>query len=61
MAGPTPRLCAWVTQLRSPCKHPSGGDDVSALIGPGAVSDVVTTELIGRHTTTLAKQKYVYK
>ena len=35
MGGPSPRPCVWATQLRSPKKHRSGGDTVSALTGPG--------------------------
>ena len=66
MGGPSLRPCAWATQLRSRKKHRSGGDIVSALTGPGdkpqtshTVSDVVTTEQIGRYAINLAKQKYV--
>ena len=64
MGGPSPRPRAWVTQLRSPKKHRSGGDTVSAWTGPdnkpqtSHTSDVVTTEQTGRYAINLAKQKY---
>ena len=65
MGGPSPRPCVWATQLRSPKKHRSGGDTVSALTSPGnkpqtshTDSDVVTTEQTDRYVINQAKQKY---
>ena len=65
MGDPSPRPYVWGTQLRSPKKHRSGGDTVSALTGPGnkpqtphTDSYVVTTEQTGRYVINQAKQKY---